>query len=258
MSNVGFFLRWLRRGRVYALFLATFLYATGFVGDLPLPKTINSGASGPLAWAVVTDVLLLGLFAVQHSVMARPAFKRWWTRFVPQPIERATYVLFASLALDLLYWQWVPIAGSAWHVSNRRVCWRCGRLLVRLGAGFLSTCLLSHFELFGLQQVLCRLRGSPVPAAVFKTPALYKLIRSSHLFGLSDRLLGDAGMSYGHLLFALATTGYILIGIQFEERDLIALFGDQVPGLSPGCRMLLPLPSHRTEAVPVKPPEPAR
>ena len=243
----------------YALFLATFLYAIGFIGNLPLPKTIDSGVPGPVIWAVAVNVLLLGLFAVQHSVMARPGFKRWWTGFVPPPIERATYVLFASLVLDLLFWQWRPIAGSAWHVSDpagalalRTVFWSGWALLL------VSTCLLSHFELFGLQQVYARLRGRTLPPAVFRTPSLYKRVRHPIYLGFLLAFWATPDMSYGHLLFALATTAYILIGIQLEERDLIALFGNQYKVYRQQVPMLLPYSRKRLDAAPAIPRKPAR
>jgi methanethiol S-methyltransferase len=158
---------------VYLMFLATFLYAIAFVGDLPVPKTIDSGVAGPVLPAFVVDLLLLGLFAVQHSVMARPAFKHWWTKFVPHAVERSTYVLFASLALLLLYWQWRPIQQPIWIVTDpvgvvmlRAVFW-FGFALV-----LVSTFLINHFELFGLRQVYARLRGRTLPPPVFRTPFL--------------------------------------------------------------------------------------
>ncbi|MBS0562354.1 MAG: isoprenylcysteine carboxylmethyltransferase family protein [Proteobacteria bacterium] len=233
----------------YALFTATVLYAIGFVANLPLPKTIDGGESGRIVWAVTVNLALLGLFALQHSIMARPGFKRWWTRFVPQPIERATYVLCASLALCLLFWQWVPIPGIVWHVADpsaalalRAVSFFGWALL------FVSTFLLSHFELFGLSQIYARLRGRTMPPAEFQTPGLYRLVRHPIYLGFLLAFWATPDMSYGHLLFALATTAYILIGIQLEERDLIALFGEQYRAYRRRVPMLLPFPARRPDA----------
>ncbi len=233
----------------YLLFLGAFLYAIAFVGNLPVPKTIDSGVAGPLLPALIVDTLLLGLFAVQHSVMARPAFKRWWTRFVPPSVERTTYVLLASLALVLLYWQWRPIPAPIWSVTNpagaailQAVFW-IGWALV-----LVSTFLINHFELFGLRQVYARLRGHALPAPTFKTPLLYKQVRHPIYLGFLLAFWATPFMTGGHLLFAVATTGYILIGIHLEERDLIALFGDQYRRYREQVSMLIPLPGRKAVA----------
>jgi methanethiol S-methyltransferase len=230
----------------YMLFLGTILYAIAFVGNLQVPKTIDSGEAGPLGAAVLIDTLLLALFAIQHSVMARPAFKRWWTRFVPQPVERTTYVLLASLILVLLFWQWQPIPQTVWSVTNpvgvvlmQAIFW------VGWAVVFLSTFLINHFELFGLRQVYARLRGHSLPEAVFRTPFLYKRVRHPLYLGFLLAFWATASMTAGHLLFALATTGYILLGIYLEERDLIALFGDQYRRYREQVSMLVPLPGRR-------------
>jgi protein-S-isoprenylcysteine O-methyltransferase Ste14 len=243
----------------YAAFVTAFLYAIGFVANLPLPKTIDSGEAGPIAWAIIVNSLLLGLFAMQHSVMARPAFKRWWSRIVPQPVERATFVLFASLALDLLFWQWKPIAGTAWQVLDPTGAFTL-QILSWFGWAlvFISTCLLSHFELFGLHQIYARLHGKPTPSVEFKTPSLYKRVRHPIYLGFLIAFWATPNMSYGHLFFACATTAYILLGIQLEERDLIAIFGDQYRAYRQRVPMLLPYSLKRLDPTPANPPDPAQ
>ena len=230
----------------YLLFLGTILYAIAFVGNLPVPKTIDSGEAGSLGTAVVVNALLLGLFAIQHSVMARPAFKRWWTRFVPQPVERTTYVLLASLILILLFWQWRPIPQTIWSVTDPA---GVAALQVIFWAGwgivFLSTFLINHFELFGLRQVYARLAGHSLPEPVFRTPLLYKLVRHPLYFGFLLAFWATPTMTAGHLLFAIATTGYILLGIFLEERDLIGMFGDQYRRYREQVSMLIPMPPRK-------------
>jgi protein-S-isoprenylcysteine O-methyltransferase Ste14 len=227
---------------VYVFFLATFAYAAHFIGGFVVPKTIDSGAAVPLAEALIVDLALLGLFAVQHSVMARRSFKFWWTRIVPPAVERSTYVLAATLALALLLWQWRPIAEPViWRVENPlavQAIWT----LFALGwvILLLATFLINHFELFGLRQVFARLTGKPIPEAQFRTPFLYRYVRHPIYLGFLMAFWAAPVMSAGHLLFAVACTGYILIGIWFEERDLVAQFGDQYRRYRAQVGMLLP------------------
>jgi protein-S-isoprenylcysteine O-methyltransferase Ste14 len=225
----------------YVCFLAAFLYAIGFVGNLVVPRSIDAAAEGPLGTAIAIDLLLLGLFAAQHSVMARPAFKRWWTRIVPPPAERSTYVLFSSLALFLLFWQWRPIGGVVWNVENP-----AGRALLHavFASGWLTvliaTFLINHFDLFGLRQVWLHLRGQPYRQLPFVTPGPYRLVRHPLYVGWFLAFWATPTMTATHFLFALMTTAYILIAIRFEERDLAEVHGRSYEDYRRRVPMLVP------------------
>jgi methanethiol S-methyltransferase len=226
---------------VYLLFLGVFLYAIGFVENVLVPKSIDSGRAASIASSLLIDTGLLLVFAVQHSVMARPGFKRVWTRIVPTDIERSTFVLFASLALALLCWQWRPLPQSVWLVEDSIAA---KTLLVVSWSGWglllLSTFLISHFQLFGLTQGFARMLGSKSAEPEFVTPFLYKWLRHPIYAGFILAFWAAPYMSLGHLFFAVATTGYIFVGIWFEERDLIAHFGDRYRQYRATVGMLVP------------------
>jgi len=225
----------------YLVFLASFLYAIGFVGNFLVPKSIDSGVNGPVPVAFAVDVLLLGLFAVPHSVMARQGFKRQWTRLIPPAVERSTFVLVSSLLLGLLFWQWRPISSVLWEVANpigrsvlQAVFW-AGWVLV-----LVSTFLINHFDLFGLRPVYLYAFGQEYTPIEFKATFLYRWIRHPVMLGFLVAFWGTPTMSVGHLLFAAATTAYILLAVRFEERDLVSFFGERYEAYRRQAGMLLP------------------
>jgi protein-S-isoprenylcysteine O-methyltransferase Ste14 len=225
----------------YLVFFFTFLYAIGFVTGLGVPKTIDTGTIVPLGEALVVNVLLMSLFALQHSVMARPQFKEWWTQFVPATVERSTYVLLASCALILLFWQWRPIPTVVWEVANPKLAMTIvGGSLVGWLLVLASTFMINHFELFGVHQVINNLSGRPMVAPHFKTPALYKLVRHPIYLGFIIAFWVAPVMTVGHLLFAAVTTAYIFVGIALEEHDLVKLFGDEYVRYRERVSMLIP------------------
>lgn len=229
----------------YLIFLGAFLYAIAFVGDFGVPKTINSGdpVAGSLLEALVINAALLLLFAVQHTVMARQGFKEWWHKIIPSSLERSTYVLLSSLILILLFWQWRPLPETIWHIE-----WDAGyNLLIALfwigwGIVFISTFMINHFDLFGLRQVYLHLRKEEITPITFQEPGLYKYVRHPLMLGFVIAFWATPQMTLGHLVFAIATTGYILIGIWFEEQDLIHHHGKKYKEYRERVNMLIPFP----------------
>jgi protein-S-isoprenylcysteine O-methyltransferase Ste14 len=225
----------------YLIFAVVIVYSLGFVSGLVVPKTIDSGSAGPIVESIVINIVLMTIFAVQHSVMARPQFKNWWTRIVPKSVERSTYVLFASLALALVFWQWRPIPGLVWAVREPTVA----AFLLYLGVSgwvlvFISTFMINHFELFGLHQVANNLAGKPMPPMKFKTPMLYNVVRHPIYLCFLIFAWATPVMTAGHLLFAVLVTGYIFVGIALEEHDLIAVFGDEYRRYRQRVAMIVP------------------
>jgi methanethiol S-methyltransferase len=225
----------------YVMFLGVFLYAVGFLGNFGVPRSIDSGEPGPLSTAILIDSLLLAVFAVQHSVMARPAFKHWLTKFIPRPAERSTYVLASNLALILLFWQWRPIEGTIWSVTHPAAqavlysLFAFGWLTV-----FVTTCLISHFDLFGLRQVWFYLRGEEYRPVPFSMPGPYRFVRHPLYVGWLFAFWATPTMTIAHLVFAIGTTAYILVAIQFEERDLLAAHGENYAAYRRSVPMLVP------------------
>ena len=226
----------------YAAGLAVLVYFTGFSANLLVPKSVDTGASVPAGVAVVVDLLLLALFGLQHSVMARRGFKRWWTRIVPPVVERSTYLLATCAVLALMFWFWLPIAQPViWHVEDNAgvaLLWSLFALGTLLA--LVSTHQIDHWELFGLRQVVSRMKGHPMPEATFKTPLLYRHVRHPLYLGLLLGLWAVPVMTAGRLLFAAGLSAYILVGIAYEERDLIELFGDRYRQYREQVGMLIP------------------
>jgi protein-S-isoprenylcysteine O-methyltransferase Ste14 len=231
----------------YLAFLAAFLYAVGFVGNLLVPKGIDSGLVAPVPVAVLVDTLLLLVFAVPHSVMARPIIKRWWKRFVPPPVERSTYVLVSSLALSLLFWRWRPVPAVVWQVTNPAVR---SLVLAVFWAGWavvlVSTFLIDHFDLLGLRQVFLYASGRPYTPVRFKVWCLYRYVRHPIMLGFLLAFWAAPTMTAGHLLFAAATTAYILIALRLEEQDLVGFHGERYLEYQRRTRMLLPIPKPKS------------
>lgn len=227
---------------VHLMFLAVFVYLVGFVSGVAVPKSIDYPAEGPLGLALVVNLLLIAAFGLQHSVMARPTFKRWWTQFVPQPVERSTFVLFTNGVLILLFWQWRPMPASIWTIESPIAA---TLLHILAAAGWigivLTTFLINHFDLFGTRQVWLFLRGKPYTHAPFVAPGPYRFVRHPLYVSMMLAFWATPAMTLGHLVFALGMTGYILIGIYFEERNLVQFHGrayeqyrHEVPMLVPG------------------------
>jgi protein-S-isoprenylcysteine O-methyltransferase Ste14 len=240
-NALGRFVAFLYGLVAYAVFFGSFLYAIGFVSGLAVPKTIDTGPVTPITEAFIVNILLMSLFAVQHSVMARRQFKEWWTQYVPKSVERSTYVLFASLALVLLFWQWQPIPTVVWQVADSTVA---AAIICLSFIGWLivltSTFLINHFELFGLHQVANNLVGRPMPAPRFRAPVFYKLVRHPIYLGFIIAFWAAPTMTLGHLMFAAVTTAYIIVGALLEERDLVEMFGDDYRRYRQRVSMLIP------------------
>lgn len=242
----------------YLIFLGTFLYAIGFIGNFGVPTTLDGVPSGPLGIALAIDIGLLGLFAVQHSVMARKWFKDWWTRIVPKPVERSTYALFSSLALILLFWQWRPLGGVVWSIEDPSAQFILrGLFAFGWGLVLVSTFLINHFDLFGLRQVWLYLLDRPYATLRFGTPGPYRLVRHPLYVGWLFAFWSTPAMTFAHLLFSVATTAYILIAIQLEERDLVREHGDSYEAYRRSVPMLIPFgrrreDSHQAERISAK------
>jgi protein-S-isoprenylcysteine O-methyltransferase Ste14 len=234
----------------YAVFLVSSLYAVGFVGNYLVPRSIDVGGPSNSSEAIAVNLLLLALFAIQHSIMARPAFKRWWARILPAACQRSTYVLLSSLILLLLFWQWRPIPIPVWQAGGIAAWLLIGVYGLGWSIVFASTFMIDHFDLSGLRQAFFALRGAEIPDQSFRTPLLYKIVRHPLMLGFLLAFWATPEMTVGHLLFAIMTTAYILVGLQFEERDLIAQFGTTYQQYRRRVPMLLPRISGRRAGAP--------
>ena len=231
----------------YFAFLGTILYAIGFAGNLFVPKTIDGEPQTSLFVSILINACLLLIFALQHSIMARPAFKRWFTRYIPEPLERSTYVLLASLCLVLMMWQWQPIGGVVWSVKNEVI--QSVLLILYLsgwGIVFVSTFLINHFDLFGLRQVWLYFTGKPYKQLPFSLPLFYKIVRHPLYFGFLMAFWSASTMTVAHLFFAILTTGYILTAIQLEEKDLVTTFGEKYKNYKKWAPMIIPFLKRKT------------
>jgi methanethiol S-methyltransferase len=225
----------------YAFAMAVILYSICFIGGFA-PKSIDSGAGPATAMAVIVDLVLLGIFAIQHSVMARPAFKAAFTKIAPAAIERSTYVLLASLALALLFWQWRAISGTVWSVGGPAAGILVALFWIGWAVVFLSTFLINHFDLFGLAQVWAAWQQKQQSEPAFRTPLFYKFVRHPIYFGFLLAFWATPTMTTGHLLFAAASSGYIFIGMWLEEQDLLAKFGETYRRYKASVSMIIPMP----------------
>ncbi len=227
----------------YAAFVGTFLYAVGFVGNWVVPKTIDSGTSGALVPSLLINAALLSIFVVQHTVMARPAFKRWFTRFIPKSVERSTFVLAASASLAVIFWQWRPLPSVVWDVQTPAVAWGLRALsLLGYATVLLASFMVSHFDLFGLRQVWFRLMGTEYRPVGFRLVGLYRIVRHPLMLGFLIAFWATPTMSVGHLFFSVMTSLYIALGVWFEERDLVAEHGEDYLKYRRAVRAIVPLP----------------
>lgn len=224
----------------YLVFFCSLLYAVAFIGNYLVPKSIDVGPEGGLAQSILIDAVLLGVFAIQHSVMARPAFKRWWTTIVPASCERSTYVLISSLLLILIFWRWRPIVTTIWEVEGLSAILLTAIYWIGWLTALASSFMIDHLDLFGLRQIFAGLRGTSAQAQPFSTPLLYRVVRHPLMLGFLLAFWATPHMTAGHLLFAVLTTGYIVIGVHLEERDLVAQFGATYERYRQRVPMLLP------------------